>query len=239
MIEDPVYRVFISSTYEDLKNERECARRIVTDVGFLSLGMESFLSSDRHKCDIIKEEIDKCDYFILILGKKYGSYVKDDIISYTEMEYNYALKQNKPILAFIIDSKIESDDEKEDYQRFRKRLTYDNDCMVSYWKDEHSLEHSISKSLYNTKLRNLEQENKRIKKEKKELEFRFTGMELKDIDHIIVELSLAKDELVLKRKNEADSIKIKSLEKDISELEFGIRDYKRYSEELKKKTGLF
>ena len=54
-------------------------------------GMELFPATDEDQFEFIKRIIDDCDYYLLIIGGRYGS-VTADGISYTELEYEYALK---------------------------------------------------------------------------------------------------------------------------------------------------
>ena len=49
---------------------------------------------------LIKQVIDFCDYYILVIGDRYGSINEKTGKSYTEMEYDYALSNNIPILVF-------------------------------------------------------------------------------------------------------------------------------------------
>ena len=49
----------------------------------------------------IKKMLDNCDYYILILGGKYGS-LDTDGIGFTEKEYDYAVAQKIPIMSFLI-----------------------------------------------------------------------------------------------------------------------------------------
>ena len=49
---------------------------------------------------------------MLILGKRYGSVNEKTGISYTEMEYNYAIDKGIPVLVFAIDDSVELENEK-------------------------------------------------------------------------------------------------------------------------------
>lgn len=64
-------------------------------------GMELFQASNENQWNLIKEVIDMCNYYIVIIGGRYGSIHPENQVSYTEKEYRYALEQNKPILGFI------------------------------------------------------------------------------------------------------------------------------------------
>ena len=63
-------------------------------------GMEIFPAANETQWSLIKKVIDDCDYYLLILGGRYGS-LSPEGISYTEMEYRYALEVRKPIIAFL------------------------------------------------------------------------------------------------------------------------------------------
>lgn len=95
-------QIFISSTYEDLKDERQAAVSAILKSGHFPAGMELFTAGDKSQLEIIKKWIDESDVFMLILGGRYGSVEPDSGASYTEIEYNYATQQNKPLFAVVI-----------------------------------------------------------------------------------------------------------------------------------------
>lgn len=82
---------FISSTYEDLKDERAAVTQCLLDNNCIPVGMEQFPSSNMSQMDYIKKMLDDCDYYILIVGGRYGS-LDDDGVGYTEKEYDYAIQ---------------------------------------------------------------------------------------------------------------------------------------------------
>lgn len=96
-------QVFISSTYVDLIEERQAAVSAVLKSGHIPAGMELFTAGDKSQLDIIKRWIDESDVYMLILGGRYGSVEPESGISYTELEYDYALEIGKPLFAVVID----------------------------------------------------------------------------------------------------------------------------------------
>jgi hypothetical protein len=62
--------------------------------------MELFPAANESQWSLIRRVIEDCDYYILILGGRYGSCGSDGL-SYTEMEYRHALAIGKPIIAFL------------------------------------------------------------------------------------------------------------------------------------------
>ena len=92
---DKRYQVFVSSTYDDLQDERKEVMQALLELDCIPAGMELFPASSEDQWSLIKRVIDDCDYYILIIGGRYGS-VGPDGISYTQMEFEYALKQGSP-----------------------------------------------------------------------------------------------------------------------------------------------
>ncbi len=94
------YQVFVSSTFMDLEKEREIAVQTLMKMDCIPSGMELFPAADIEQFEFIKKVIDDCDYYLLIIGGKYGS-MTDEGISYTEKEYDYALEKGIKVIAFL------------------------------------------------------------------------------------------------------------------------------------------
>lgn len=97
------YQIFISSTYEDLKEERAAVSQTLLDMGCIPVGMEQFPASGMDQMNYIKKMLDTCDYYILILAGRYGSVDPADGVGYTEKEYDYAVANEIPVMSFIVD----------------------------------------------------------------------------------------------------------------------------------------
>jgi hypothetical protein len=100
---DKRYQVFVSSTYADLKDERQKVLQTLMEMDCIPSGMEFFPATDQEQWLFIKKIIDDCDYYLLIIGGRYGS-TADEGISYTEKEYDYAVEKGLNVIAFIHDS---------------------------------------------------------------------------------------------------------------------------------------
>lgn len=94
------YQVFVSSTYEDLQEERLEVIQALLELDCIPSGMELFPAADEDQWTLIRKVIDDCDYYLVIIAGRYGS-TNDQGIGYTEMEYRYALEKGKPIIAFL------------------------------------------------------------------------------------------------------------------------------------------
>ncbi|MBT0779349.1 DUF4062 domain-containing protein [Paracoccus sp. pheM1] len=97
---DKRYSVFISSTFEDLKAERQAVQDVVISAGDFPVQMESFPAADEDQFEFIKALIDKCDYYVLIVAGRYGAPAEDGM-SYTEKEYRYAVSKGVPVLVML------------------------------------------------------------------------------------------------------------------------------------------
>ena len=97
---DKRYQVFVSSTYQDLQEERQEVMHALLELDCIPAGMELFPAANESQWSLIKRVIEDCDYYVLILGGRYGSCGPDGM-SYTEMEYRYALEIEKPTIAFL------------------------------------------------------------------------------------------------------------------------------------------
>ena len=97
---DRRHQVFVSSTYEDLREERHEVIQALLELDCIPAGMELFPATDEDQWSLIRRVIDECDYYIVIVGGRYGS-IGPQGISYTEQEYRYALQTGKPIIAFL------------------------------------------------------------------------------------------------------------------------------------------
>ncbi|MBD5136635.1 MAG: DUF4062 domain-containing protein [Lachnospiraceae bacterium] len=150
------YQIFISSTYEDLKEERKQIQDTILTMYQFPIGMEMFSAADEEQWEIIRETIDSSDYYVLIIGHRYGSVIKDGEyvgISYTQKEFYYALEKKIPVLAFLIDRKaavipenMEQDtDKKEKLEQFIEEVKRGR--TVQWWVNKDDLANKVMNSL--------------------------------------------------------------------------------------------
>lgn len=148
---DKIYQVFVSSTYQDLQEERKEVMQALLELDCMPAGMELFPASNDDQWTLIKRVIDTCDYYLLIIGGRYGS-VSDTGISYTQMEFEYALEMGKPIISFlpkhpeqIAVGKCETDVEKKEKLEKFKALAQKK--LVKYWDTPENLGSVVSRSM--------------------------------------------------------------------------------------------
>ena len=120
-------------------------------------GMEAFVATDVEQFEVIKKVIDLCDYYILIIGQRYGSINPDTGISYTEMEYDYAIKNKIPVLVFVLDEQIVLPDDKKENEpdkverlkAFRAKALTNRLCSI--WKNTDELVGKVAVSIMTAK----------------------------------------------------------------------------------------
>ena len=145
-MENKKYQVFVSSTYQDLKEERKCVQDALLESNkYLPVGMETFLGADMPLPDWLKRLIDECDYYILIVAERYGTINEDTGISFTEMEFNYARDTGIPILAFFHQTNADLTDE---IKKFRKSVQ--EKSTPTMWKNTGELCRRVINTLNKT-----------------------------------------------------------------------------------------
>ena len=148
---DKIYQVFVSSTFEDLQEERKEVMQALLELDCMPAGMELFPASNDDQWTLIKRVIDACDYYLLIIGGRYGS-TNDEGKSYTQMEFEYALETGKPIISFlpkhpddIPSGKSEKDPEKQQKLESLKELAQKK--LIKYWESPEQLGSIVSRSM--------------------------------------------------------------------------------------------
>ncbi|SFA41762.1 protein of unknown function [Rhodococcoides kroppenstedtii] len=66
----------------------------------LPAGMELFPAGNTDQWTLIRKVIEQSDYYLVILGGRYGS-VTEAGLSYTEKEYDHAVKVGIPVMGFV------------------------------------------------------------------------------------------------------------------------------------------
>lgn len=96
-----IYKVFISSTFKDLQEERKGVIDALLSINCMPIAMEFFPGSEREPIDLITQKMDECDYYLLVVKGKYGSIHVEKGVSFSELEYDYAIGKNIPTLIFL------------------------------------------------------------------------------------------------------------------------------------------
>lgn len=147
---DVKYQVFVSSTFEDLKDERRAVIEAILNLGHIPVGMEVFQANDETQWTYIKNRIDESDYYVLIVAERYGS--EQDGKSYTQMEYEYAIEKGVPTVAFLLDGEARKQlpQHKVEYDKREKVESFRQLCqqkLVRFWKNSDDLSGKVAMTL--------------------------------------------------------------------------------------------
>lgn len=149
-------QVFVSSTYNDLKDERQAAVAAILKAGHIPAGMELFTAGDESQMTIIKRWIDESDVYMLILGGRYGSIEPASGISYTELEFNYAVETGKALFSVVetdasLDKRVKihgrailEENHPEKLRNFRSKVLNN---ISSFFEDAKDIKLSVHESL--------------------------------------------------------------------------------------------
>jgi hypothetical protein len=149
---DKRYQVFVSSTFRDLTDERRAVIEALLEMDAIPAGMELFPAADDDAWTLIQRVIEQSDYYVLIIGGRYGS-TDADGISYTEREYDFAVRTNVPVLPFLHESpeaipagKTELGEKaRQSLATFRKKVEERHHCK--YWNDPEQLGSRVSRAM--------------------------------------------------------------------------------------------
>jgi hypothetical protein len=149
---DRRYQVFVSSTYMDLQEERAEVMQALLELDCMPSGMELFPAANQEQWNWIKRVIDESDYYLVIVGGRYGTICEETGISYTEMEYRHALEVGKPVIGFLHENpaKIEAGktetlpESKGKLEQFRKLV---EQRLCKYYSTPADLGAKVSRSI--------------------------------------------------------------------------------------------
>lgn len=155
-MKDKKLQIFVSSTYTDLKEERQAAVEAILSSGHIPAGMELFSAGDESQMSVIKRWIDESDVYLLILGGRYGSIDKISGKSYTHLEFEYALEKGKPLFAIVIsevalDNKVKtlggSAIEQENAKELKEFKSIVLNNLVKFWDDKKDIKIAIHETV--------------------------------------------------------------------------------------------
>ncbi|MGH9855684.1 MAG: DUF4062 domain-containing protein, partial [Blastocatellia bacterium] len=142
-----VAKIYVSSTYSDLKECREAVYRALRALRHDVIAMEDYIASDQRPLDKCLADVAACEVYVGVFAWRYG-FVPDtdnpERKSITELEYRQAVKTGKRRLIFLVDEnadwpqeKIEQGEGSERLKAFLEELS--NDYIVSFFRNSDEL----------------------------------------------------------------------------------------------------
>jgi tetratricopeptide (TPR) repeat protein len=102
-------RIYLSSTFEDLKDHRAAVYRALRQMRHDVVSMEDYAAGEARPVDACLADVAACDVYIGVFAWRYGYVPADDnpdALSITELEYRHAGRTGKPRLVFLLDSMV-------------------------------------------------------------------------------------------------------------------------------------
>jgi Domain of unknown function (DUF4062) len=149
---DRRYQVFVSSTFLDLQEERAAVVSALLQLDAMPAGMELFPAADDDAWTLIERVIEASDYYLLVIGGKYGSIDPETELSYTEREFDHAVSARKPVMAFLhenpnsiaVGRSERSEEAQAKLDAFRRKVEVRK--HVKYWGNADSLQGKVAMS---------------------------------------------------------------------------------------------
>lgn len=146
------YQIFVSSTFTDLEEERGKVMETILKFECFPAGMELFPAMGEEQFKYIKRIIDDSDYYLLIIGGRYGSEDSNGV-SWTEKEYDYAIEKGIPVMVFdhkdftqLPARRTDQDDKKRDkLLKFKKKVSKGK--LIRFWTNATDLALNVATSL--------------------------------------------------------------------------------------------
>lgn len=99
-------RVYISSTFEDLKEHRQHVYHQLRRVGHDVIAMEDYVAKDRRPLANCLDDLSRCELYVGLFAWRYGYVPKENNsrrLSITELEYRHAVERGMECLVFLLD----------------------------------------------------------------------------------------------------------------------------------------
>jgi len=97
-----VARVYVSSTYSDLRDCREQVRLVLRRMGHEDVAMEHYVAESRRPLARSLEDVASCDLYIGLFAWRYGFIPPGESRSITELELRKAVETGRPCLVFLL-----------------------------------------------------------------------------------------------------------------------------------------
>jgi len=135
-------KVYVSSTFEDLREHRRAVSVAIRKAGWEDVAMEYYGAENKRAVDRCLEDVADCDLYIGLFAWRYGWVPPKSKFSITEMEYRKAVSLDKPRLLFLADPNagwppLFVDANRRKIEALRKRVSEDR--VASFFSSADSL----------------------------------------------------------------------------------------------------
>jgi hypothetical protein len=144
--------IYLSSTYEDLKEYRRVVFDALRKSGYQVNAMEDYVATDQRPVDECLKDVSEADIYVGIFAFRYGyvppvGHNNPNGLSITELEFRQAEKLKKPCLTFVVNQStpwppdfmdaVKAEDKGERIYKFRQYLLTEK--LASSFSSPHEL----------------------------------------------------------------------------------------------------
>ena len=141
-------KVYLSSTYKDLKDYRECVYRTLCKTEDVRVvAMEYYVACYERPVNKCLYDVEKCDVYIGLFAWRYGFIPDGYDHSITNLEYLKAVETNKPTFIFVLDKNVVWPDELKDKSTdkiLKLRNEFENKYIVSHFLNKDDLAKEVA-----------------------------------------------------------------------------------------------
>jgi Domain of unknown function (DUF4062)/inactive STAND len=146
-------RIYISSTYKDLIDERAAVKEAILGLGHFPVGMEEYGAADERPLDKCLADVRSSQAYVGIIAWRHGFCPNNGDKSITRLEYEAAEAKAIPRYIFILNDeaawprKFIPDEDQPRIKAFRQML--ENDRLAGHFSDKNELARLVTMSLSN------------------------------------------------------------------------------------------
>lgn len=100
-------KVYVSSTSVDLEKYREAVRTAILRLGHHPVCMEDYVAGDIWPAEKCLRDVASCNAYVGVFAWRYGYVPPNCQVSVTEMELRKAQEMRIPVLAFLLDERVQ------------------------------------------------------------------------------------------------------------------------------------
>src|SRR5262245_34438275 len=100
-------RIYVSSTYEDLRDYRSAVSKAIKRLEHVDVAMEYYVPESRRPLAKCLDDVRRCDLYLGIFARCYGYVPPGESASITELEFREALRRRIDTVCFLLDTECD------------------------------------------------------------------------------------------------------------------------------------
>lgn len=100
-------RIYVSSTYEDLREYRSAVSKAIKRLEHVDVAMEYYVPESRRPLAKCLDDVRRCDLYLGIFARRYGYMPPGESASITELEFREALRRHIDTVCFLLDTECD------------------------------------------------------------------------------------------------------------------------------------